>query len=428
MSEHALFTKCAWRLIPLMMVLYLANYIDRVNAGFAALTMNTDLGFSPGVFGLGGGILFVGYLAFQVPANAVLARAGARRTVFWIMATWGAISAATAFVQGPLSFYLLRFLLGVAEAGFFPGMIFYLTLWFPRSYRTRFASLFLCAIPLSGIVGGPLSGYILELDGVLSLHGWQWLFLLEGLPASLLAFAVLKWLPDGPAQAAWLNQSEKTAIEARLGTEPADEKDLWSALSDPRVLAVCAAAFAQGCALYGTGLWLPQIVKAMGFSNFGAGFIVALCYLAGMVAMIVWGYSSDKRDDRIWHAAVGWLLAAAGFLIASLAQTSAVSLSGLVLAIAGTLAVIGPYVTIVPTFLRGAPAAAGIALVNAFVSLGGFAGPVLIGVLSGRSGNYASSMATLAAGLVLAALIVIALGRAMAARGISACRQPRAAE
>ncbi len=420
MTDDRVFTKCAWRLIPFMGLLYLANYIDRVNAGFAALTMNKDLGFSPAVFGFGAGVFFVGYLAFQVPANAVLERVGARRTVFWIMASWGAISSATAFVEGAPSFYALRFLLGVAEAGFFPGMIFYLTLWFPQAYRTRFAAAFLCAIPLSGIIGGPLSALILEMDGTAGLRGWQWLFLLEGLPASVLAFAVLKWLPDDPVHAVWLDETEKEAIAVRLGDETAHEKDLWSALADPRVLALSVAAFAQGCALYGTGLWLPQIVRGMGFSNFGTGIVVALCYGASMAAMIVWGYSSDRRDDRIWHTALAWLLAAAGFLTASLAQTNAVALAGLTFAVAGTLCAVGPYVTIVPTFLRGAAAAAGIALVNAFVSLGGFVGPLLIGVLNERSGKYASAMAMLAVGLVLGALIVLALGRAMRRRPLLA--------
>jgi MFS transporter, ACS family, tartrate transporter len=415
-EQDQVFAKCAWRLIPLMGLLYLANYIDRVNAGFAALSMNKDLGFSPATFGFGAGVFFVGYLAFQVPANAVLERVGARRTVFWIMASWGAVSAATAFVQGAASFYALRFLLGVAEAGFFPGMIFYLTLWFPQPYRTRFAAAFLCAIPLSGIVGAPLSALILEMEGVGGLHGWQWLFLLEGLPASILAFAVLKWLPDGPAQAAWLNESEKTTIAAGLGEGTTHERDLWSALRDPRVLTLSAAAFAQGCALYGTGLWLPQIVKGMGFSNFRTAIVVALCYVASMAVMIVWGYSSDRRGDRIWHTALAWLLAATGFLSTSLAQNNFVALVGLTLAVAGTLSAIGPYVTIVPTFLRGAAAAAGIALVNAIVSLGGFVGPVLIGVLKERSGDYTSAMAMLAVALVVAALIVLALGRAMAPR------------
>lgn len=416
MSEDRVFVKCAWRLVPFMGVLYLVNYIDRTNAGFAALTMNRDLGFTPAIFGFGASVFFLGYLAFQVPANAVLERVGARRTVFCIMAAWGTISAVTAFVHGPAGFYTLRFLLGVAEAGFFPGMIFYLTLWFPQAHRGRFAASFLCAIPLSGIIGGPLSALILEMDGVGGLHGWQWLFLIEGLPASMLAFAVLKWLPDDPAHAAWLNETEKKAIAARLGDETAHEQDLWPALRDPRVLALSLAGFAQGCSLYGTGLWLPQIVKAMGYSNLGTGVVVALCYVASMAAIIVWGYSSDRRGDRIRHAAIAWLLAAAGFLAASLAQNNSVALAGLTLAVAGTLSAIGPYVTIVPTFLRGAAAAGGIALVNTIVSLGGFVGPALIGVLKEQTGTYASAMAMLAIELVLAAIVVLALGRAMAAR------------
>src|SRR6266853_1269442 len=208
-EEHdAVFAKCAWRLIPFMGLLYLANDIDRVNAGFAALTMNKDLSFSPAVFGFGAGVFFVGYLLFQVPANIVLGRVGARRWIFAILLTWGAISAATAFVQGPSGFYTLRFLLGIAEAGFFPGMMFYLTRWFPQAFRARFAAIFICAIPLSGL--------ILGMDGFLGLHGWQWLFLIEGLPVSLLAFAVLKYLPDGPRDAQWLTPAEKSAIAARL--------------------------------------------------------------------------------------------------------------------------------------------------------------------------------------------------------------------
>jgi len=417
MSEQQIFAKCAWRLIPFMGLLYLANYIDRVNAGFAALTMNKDLGFSPAIFGFGAGVFFIGYLLFQVPANAILERAGARRTVFCIMVAWGAISAATAFVQGPVSFYVLRFLLGVAEAGFFPGMIFYLTLWFPQSYRTRFAACFLCAIPLSGIVGGPLSALILGMDGAGGLRGWQWLFLMEGLPASALAFAVLKWLPDNPAHASWLNDAEKNTIAACIGREAvAGEQDLWRALRDPRVLALALAGFASGSALYGTGLWLPQIVSAMGFSNLATGGVVALCYLASMAAMIAWGYSSDLRGERIWHAAFSWLIAATGFACASLTQNDFLALVALSLAVAGTLSAIGPHVTIVPSFLRGAAAAAGIALVNTIVSLGGFAGPALIGVLRETSGDYSSGMAMLAIEVVLSAAIVLALGRAMAPR------------
>src|SRR5882762_10162239 len=298
-EQDAVFTKCAWRLIPFMGLLYLANYIDRVNAGFAALTMNTDLSFSPSVFGFGAGVFFVGYLLFQVPANIVLGRIGARRWIFAILLTWGAISAATAFVQGPSGFYTLRFLLGVAEAGFFPGMMFYLTLWFPQAFRARFAASFICAIPLSGVVGAPLSGLILGMDGFLALHGWQWLFLIEGLPVSLLAFAVLNYLPDGPREAAWLSPAEKSAIATRLAADSgAEDKDLWHALRDPRIVVLALAGFGEGSALYGTGLWLPQIVGAMGYSNLATGIVVALVYTASMGAIVGLGYSSDRRGER----------------------------------------------------------------------------------------------------------------------------------
>jgi ACS family tartrate transporter-like MFS transporter len=273
--------------------------------------MNRDLGFSPTVFGFGAGIFFIGYFLFHVPASVILARVGARRGVFCILAAWGAISASCALVEGPASFYILRFLLGVAEAGFFPGMIFYLTLWFPLAYRARFIASFAAAIPLSNIIGGPLSGLILGMDGVLMLHGWQWLFLIEGLPAVLLAGAVLKFLPDGPAQASWLSSDEKQTIATRLAAEnPAEHSNLWPALRDPRVLALGLALSGFGCGLYGITLWLPQIVQEMGFSNRTTGFIVALPYLAGLAAMVLCGRSSDASGERIWHIALPLLFAA----------------------------------------------------------------------------------------------------------------------
>jgi ACS family tartrate transporter-like MFS transporter len=420
-EQDAVFTKCAWRLIPFMGLLYLANYIDRVNAGFAALTMNKDLSLSPAVFGFGAGVFFVGYLLFQLPANIVLGRIGTRRWIFAILLTWGAISAATAFVQGPSGFYVLRFLLGVAEAGFFPGMIFYLTLWFPQVFRARFAARFICAIPLSGIVGAPLSGLILGMDSFLGLHGWQWLFLLEGLPVSLLAFAVLKYLPDGPREAAWLSPAEKSEIAARLAADPAAEsEDLWRALRDPRIVVLALAGFADGSALYGTGLWLPQIVGAMGFSNFTTGLVVALAYTASVGAILALGYSSDRRGERTWHVALAWLLSAAGCAIASLAGNNLVALIGLTLAVAGVQSGISPYFAVPSTFLKGAAAAGAIALMNTMASLGGFVAPTLIGILRERSGNYSSGMAMLALELIAGALIVVALGRAMTPRRATA--------
>jgi MFS transporter, ACS family, tartrate transporter len=414
-SERRLLTKCAWRLIPFMGLLYLVNYLDRVNAGFAALTMNKDLGFSPSIFGFGAGIFFAGYLLFQIPSNIVLERVGARVSVCCIMAVWGIISAATAFVHTPAAFYTLRFLLGVAEAGFFPGMIFYLTLWFPRAYRALFTAAFTCAIPLSGIVGGPVSSLVLQMNGVLGLHGWQWLFLIEGLPACVLAFTVLKLLPDRPANAAWLSGAEKAAIRSQLSDPEAavENHDFWRALRDPRVIAIALAGVGRGAALYGATLWLPLIVQAMGFSNLLVGFIVPIPYLASVVAIILWGYSSDRSGDRIWHVALPTLLAAAGFAGASMVKDNVLVLACLTFAMIGLLAAASPHFVLASSFLRGTAAAGSIALLNSGTSLGGFVGPFLVGVLKQQTGNYASGMAVLAVGLLFAALIIVGLGRAV---------------
>ena len=294
------------------------------------------------------------------------------------MAVWGIISASNAFVQGPTAFYILRFLLGVAEAGFFPGMIFYLTLWFPQAYRGRFTARFCGGIPLAGIIGGPLSGLILGMDGVAGLHGWQWLFLMEGLPACLLAFAALKFLPDGPASAPWLSGAEKNIIASRLAAgsrswrietcgAPCETRACW---------ALGLVLFGATCALYGITLWLPQIIQAMGFSNTATGFVASLPYVAGMVAMIVWGRSSDAKGERIWHVALPALLAATGFVWASLAQSDMLVLMALIFAMVGVLATFGPVFALPSSFLRGTAAAGGIALVNAIGVLGGFLGPL----------------------------------------------------
>ena len=418
-EQGQVFAKCAWRLIPFMGLLYLVSFIDRANVGFAALTMNKDLAFSPTIFGFGAGLFSVGYALFQVPSNLILERVGARRWVFCIMVAWGALSTANSLVQGPVSFYALRFFLGVAEAGFFPGMILYLTYWFPQAHRARFIALFMAAIPMSFIIGGPLSGAILGLDGVSHLAGWKWLFLLEGLPSCLLALAVLKFLPDGPTQASWLSTGEKNTIVAGLATEAsAKHHDLWPALCEPRVLALGLVNFGILSGLYGVQLWLPQIVQAMGFSNLESGFVVALPFIVGMAAMIVWGRSSDARVERIWHLALPKLLAASGFAVASVTQNHFLVLVALTLVLAGLLAALGPMYSLLSSFLSGTAAAGGIALVVAIGTLGGFAGPTIIGVLKEASGGYAASMAALSGLLILTAAIVLVLGRTMASAPI----------
>jgi MFS transporter, ACS family, tartrate transporter len=416
-EEDKVFSKCAWRLIPFMMLLYVVNYIDRTNIGFAALTMNKDLGFSPSVFGLGAGLFFISYNLSSVPVTVLLRRFGARRVIFCIMAVWGVLAALNAFVQGPHSFYALRLLLGIAEAGFFPSMIFYLTLWFPQAYRGRFCGTFTTGIPLAGIIGGPLSGIILGMDGVVGLHGWQWLFLMEGLPAALLAFAVLKVLPDSPAQATWLNDTEKNTIAAgQTAGAIIPDHGLWLTLRDLRVWALGVAGFFNACASFGLAFWLPQIIQAMGFSNRATGFVAAVPFIAGMGAMIFWGRSSDARGERIWHIALAYLLVAFSFAGASLTQYYILVLIALTFGAIGVFAAFGPYYSLPSSFLRGTGAAGGIALVNSIAVMGGFVGPLIIGILKEQTGGYAAAMTVLGLGEVLGALIILAVGRVLIPR------------
>jgi MFS transporter, ACS family, tartrate transporter len=293
-------------------------------------------------------------------------------------------------------------------------MIFYLTLWFPASYRARFTASFMAAIPLSYILGAPLSGLILEMDGVGGLKGWQWLFLIEGLPACALALAIPQVMPNGPAEAKWLNETEKTMIAGRLATEDtAKRSELWPALLDARVLVLCLVSFGIGFGSSSISLWLPQILQSMGYSNLRIGVVVGLLSLIGMGVMFVWGRSSDKRNERIWHVSLPLLLAASGLIVASSPVTTLISLLALSCIVLGLLAIDGPFFSLPSAFLGGAAVAGGIALINSVGSLGSFLGPFLIGVLREQTGGYSAGMLSLAAGLVFAATAVLALGRSI---------------
>jgi MFS transporter, ACS family, tartrate transporter len=414
MTDDRVFLKCFRRLVPFMMALYVVNYIDRVNVGFAALTMNSDLGFSPSAYGFGAGLFFVGYLLFQIPASIVLARVGARRAIIGILTVWGAISASTSLVKEPIGFDLLRFTLGAAEAGFFPIAMLYLTQWFPRSFRTRMTAVFMTSIPLASMIGGPLSGVILGMNGIAGLAGWKWLFLIEGLPACLLALAVLRFLPEGPTHAAWLTAEEKHLIDARVANEDtAQYREVWPALCDPRLIALALVNFAILFGAYGFQLWQPQIVQAMGFSNFQIGFVTALPYAISLPVMILWGRSSDLKDERAWHVAIPALFAAMAFLAASVVQSHLLSLVALTLAVVGLLAMQPPFFSLLSVFLSGPAVAGGFALVLSLSNVGSFLGPSLAGVLKEQTGGYSAVMAVFGFVLVLAALIVLAVGRAM---------------
>ena len=414
-EQDRVFTKVARRLIPFMVALYTVAFLDRVNVGFAALTMNRDLNFSPQVFGWGAGIFFLGYFLFEVPSNVILTRVGARRWICRIMATWGVISAANAFVQDPMSFYVLRFLLGLAEAGFAPGMIYYLSLWFPPALRARYAASYFIAIPMTNVIGAPVSSLLLEMDGLLGLHGWQWLFLIEALPALLLAVAVLVFLPDGPGEAKWLSEGERATIAAELAKEKAADHEhvhgLWAALADARVLLMCAIYFFIVVGLYGITFWLPQILQSMGYSSRATGLLVALPYAMAAVSMVAWGRHSDRSGERVWHVALACLLSAFAFALIAGVASHAVVFLALALVAMGVCSTLAPFWAIPPTFLAGTAAAGGIALINAVGNLGGFFGPYAIGWALDVTGSYAGGMAILAVSMTIAAALVVAMGR-----------------
>src|SRR6266850_1339788 len=309
-SESALLSKLTRRLIPFMFMLYIVSYLDRINVGFAALQLNSALKFDPAVFGLGAGIFFIGYFIFEVPSNLIMERVGARIWMARILVTWGVVSSAMMFVRGPATFYALRFLLGVAEAGFFPGMILYLTYWFPSEVRGRAVARFMTATAIAGVIGGPLSGVLLSMDGLAGLAGWQWLFLLEGLPAVILGFVTLAYLPDGPKHAAWLTPDEKAWIIARLEQERSQvlrhgHHTLGDALGSRRVWTLSLIYFAVIMSFYGVSFWLPQIIQSFsGFSNLVVGFLSAVPYIACSIGMVIIGRNSDRTGDRRWHVAI----------------------------------------------------------------------------------------------------------------------------
>jgi ACS family tartrate transporter-like MFS transporter len=400
--EQRTIRKISWRLLPLIVVIYFVAYIDRTNVSFAALTMNKDLGLSAYIFGWGAGIFFLGYFLFEVPSNVILEKTGARIWIARIMVTWGLVSGAMAFATGPASFLTLRFLLGVAEAGFFPGMILYFTYWFPKAYRARVISALFIAVPGSNALAAVLSGAILEMDGILGLAGWQWMFIVEAIPAVLLAFAVLALMTDRPAVATWLAPEEKEWLEARLQDErrrieSTGHLSLARALTDRRVLALSAIYFTIVTATYGITFFLPQIVKGIGLSNVMTGLVTAIPYTIGTIGMLIWGASSDRRDERRWHFCVACVLAAAGLVGAGMFGSSFLALAFMSVATIGLYGSKPAFWPMPSTFLTGTAAAGGIALVNSIGNLGGYVGPFIVGWIKDGTGSFESGLYFLAA-------------------------------
>lgn len=426
--EHTTMRRVALRLVPFLCVLYTIAFIDRINVGFAALSMSADLGLSPTAFGFGAGLFFIGYFLFEVPSNLILERVGARRWIARVMITWGILSTCFAFVVGPNGFYALRFLLGVAEAGFFPGVILYLTYWFPKRYRGRVTAAFMTAIPIASFIAAPLSGFLLQLHGF-GLKGWQWMFILEGIPAVLLGFVVLRFLTDRPSEAAWLTAEQRAWLTAEMDAEREAAAratgghdhglgDVLRSLLSWNVLRLALTYFGLTTGLYGIELWLPQIVKTFGLSNIEVGFVSAIPYAAAVGTMMLWASYSDRSagsgrsGDRLAHVALACAMGCVGMgLAAAVAGHPVWTMVSLSAAIAGVMAARPPFWTLPTEFLSGRKAAAGIAAINSIGNLGGFFGPTLIGYAREVTGSFTLGLMVSALTLLASTLFVLSMRR-----------------
>jgi ACS family tartrate transporter-like MFS transporter len=411
--EGRTIAKISWRLLPLAALAYCVAYIDRTNVSFAALTMNKDLGHTAYIYGWGAGIFFFSYFLFEIPSNLILERVGARMWIARIMLTWGIISGLTAYATGPTSFLVYRFLLGAAEAGFFPGMILYFTYWYPAVYRGRVISTLFIAQPIANALASIVSGTILEYtDGLLGLKGWQWVFILEALPAVVLAVVVWKVLTDRPAVASWLDAGERDWLETQLADErrkidAAGKPSLLEALADRRVLALSAIYFMSVTANYGIVFFMPQIVKGMGLTNQMTGFVSSVPYIVGTLGLIAWGWSSDRNHERHWHLIAASVLAAAGLFVAGWLGSSFWALVGMS---AATIGIYGSRASFWPMpsmFLTGTAAAGAIALINATGNLGGYVGPFVVGWIKDSTNSFEAGLYFLAACALMGAVITL---------------------
>ena len=407
--------KVTRRLMPFLFLLYVVAWLDRVNVGFAALQMNADLKFSPAVFGFGSGVFFLGYCLCEVPSNLILEKVGARLWITRIMVTWGIISIGLMFVRTPTLFYILRFLLGAAEAGFFPGVVYYLSLWYPAGQRARAIATFMTAVPVTGLIGAPLSGALLGLNGALGLKGWQWLFLVEGLPAVLLGLTVMFILTDRPETAGWLTPAERDWLSVRLAAErraveAKRSMALRQALTDPTVWELGFIFLLVAAGFYGYSFWAPLVIKSLlRVSNLGVGLVLAAISAVTIGGMLLNSAHSDRTGERAAHIALPCLLMCIGFAGSALLRQPLLAILALGLVPLGHCAAYGPFWSMPTQFLTGAAAAGGLALVTTIANVGGFAGPWMIGVLKSRTGSYRDSFLILAGLALLAALLAFRL-------------------
>ncbi|MBM3563051.1 MAG: MFS transporter [Alphaproteobacteria bacterium] len=401
--------KAARRLIPFLVTGFIVAYLDRVNIGFAALTMNGELGFTPEFFGWGAGIFFVGYCLFEAPSNYIMHRVGARMWIARIMVSWGIVSALTAFIWNEASFVVLRLLLGVMEAGFAPGVILYLTYWIPAAQRARVLAGFLIAVPVSSAIGSPISGLILaSMDGVGGISGWRWLFLMEALPSIVLGIVCFFYLPDGPESAKWLTSGEKASLRAAIESEAEpDHGDHWRALKDMRVLLIGVAYFGIVIALYGMSFWLPQIIKSFGFGVVATSVLASIPYVCSALAMWAWSRSSDRRRETVGHTALAAVVGAVGLACAAYAPTPLLSMIALSVAAIGAIAALPTFWSFATLALGAGDGVVGVAVINSIGNISGFAGPYLVGLIKGATGEFSDALLALALGPLITAFLLL---------------------
>lgn len=417
--EKATYAKVTWRLLPFLFLCYVLAYLDRVNVGFAKLQMQSDLGFSDTVYGLGAGIFFIGYFLFEVPSNLLLQRVGAKLWIARIMILWGLISASMMFIESETAFYVMRFLLGVAEAGFFPGIILYLTYWYTRAHRARMVAIFMTAIALAGVFGGPVSGWIMQvMGGVAGLANWQWLYLIEGLPSVIVGVLVLLLLDNGPQQARWLSDAEKALLKQRLAEEEQIKRaeghanhHFADAFRSAKVWFLCVVYFGLIMGLYGVSFWLPQIIKdTITQDTWRIGFISAIPWAIAAMTMVVNGRHSDRTGERRWHIAAPALIGAVAFAASGLPGLSGwMCLGFLVFATAGTMAALSTFWSLPTAMLSGTAAAAGIAWINSIGNLAGYVSPYIVGKVRDATHNMTLALLALAVSMLLAAVVLICI-------------------
>jgi MFS transporter, ACS family, tartrate transporter len=414
--ESAVISRLMWRLMPFLFLLYIVAYLDRINVSFAVLQMRGQLGLSDRVYGRAAGIFFAGYFLFQLPSNLVMEKFGVRRWISGLMVTWGVISCLMIFIRGPISFYAMRFLLGAAEAGFFPGMILYMKHWFPANARARAVAWFMTANPIAGIVGSPVSGALLNLSGK-GLSGWQWMFLMEGIPAILLGVTVAWVLSDTPQEAHWLKGDERTWLLEKLASERQAEsvlkqESLWQVILSPRIWMLSVVYFGVSTTMYGVTLWLPSVIRSLsGLGYFTTGLVAAIPFMVTAVVMVLVGVHSDKTGERRWHTAIPAFVGAAGLALAGYGTSTVVVVACIGLGLVCAESMVGPFWAMATSRMTGLSAAAGIAVINSLANLGGYFGPDIIGLFRTVNGGFRGGLLAIGATVAVSGGVALIVGR-----------------